>query len=184
MWQVCSLLCPFCSWVVILSSTKCRGNVQRGRPVLAAKKPLKRSVLHGFIWFSLNNSMKTRHDHAPISDAWLRENGIVPSTLLTQPLYVLRAQRIAHHLLKHHVGWLNPAQQQGLRAFCAYAAKAKGKKKAQSRVSKSACIQVMNLGSALNRRLFKEQRQRYMQMKKRTTKPTSQSVMQSTTLAT
>jgi len=124
--------------------------------------------------------MKTTHDHTPISNAWLRENGIVPSTLLTQPLYVLQAQRIAHDLLQHHVNWLNAEQQHGLQAFCARAAKTKNKKKPQSWVSKSACVQVMNLGSALNRRLFKEQRQRDRQMKKRTTKPNTQS----TTLAT
>jgi hypothetical protein len=149
---------------------------------------LKRSVLYGFIWFSLNNSMKTTHDHTPISDAWLRENGIAPSTLLTQPLYVQQAQRIAHDLLQHHVNWLNAAQQHGLQAFCARAAKAKGKKKPQSWVSKSACVQVMNLGSALNRRLFKEQRQRDRHMKKRTTrritKPTTKPNTQSTSLAT
>ena len=58
--------------------------------------------------------MKTTHDHTPISNAWLRENGIAPSALLTQPLYVLQAQRIAHDLLQHHVSWLNAAQQQGL----------------------------------------------------------------------
>ena len=147
---------------------------------MTLKKPVKRDVLRGFIWFSLNNSMKTTHDHTPISNAWLRENGIAPSTLLTQPLYVQQAQRIAHDLLQHHVNWLNAAQQHGLQAFCARAAKAKGKKKPQSWVSKTACVQVMNLGSALNRRLFKEQRQRDRQMKKQTAKP----ITQSTTLAT
>jgi hypothetical protein len=145
---------------------------------------LKRSVLYGFIWFSLNNSMKTAHDHTPISNAWLRENGIAPSTLLTQPLHVLQAQRIAHDLLQHHVNWLNAAQQHGLQAFCACAAKAKNKKKPQSWVSKSACVQVMNLGSALNRRLFKEQRQRDRHLKKRTTKRTTKPTKKSTTLAT
>jgi hypothetical protein len=124
--------------------------------------------------------MKTTHDHIPISNAWLRENGIAPSTLLTQPLYVLQAQRTAHDLLQHHVNWLNAAQLQGLQAFCARAAKAKGKKKPQSWVSKTACVQVMNLGSALNRRLFKQRRQRHRQLKAPITKSTNQS----TTLAT
>ncbi len=124
--------------------------------------------------------MKTTHDHTPISDVWLRANGIAPSTLLTQPLYVLQAQRIAHDLLQHHADWLDAAQQQDLRSFCVRAAKATGKKKPQSWVSKTACVQVMNLGSALNRRLFKEQRQRDRQMKKQTAKP----ITQSTTLAT
>jgi hypothetical protein len=134
------------------------------------KKPVKRGVLRGFIWFSLNNSMKTTHDHTPISDAWLRANGIAPSTLLTQPLYVLQAQRIAHQLLQHHADWLDAAQLQCLRSFCAHASKAKGKQNPQSRISKSACIQVMNMGSALNRRLFKEQRQRHRQLKAPITK--------------
>jgi hypothetical protein len=128
--------------------------------------------------------MKTTHDHTPISDAWLRENGIAPSALLTQPLYVLQAQRIAHDLLQHHVNWLNAEQLQGLQAFCARAAKAKGKKKPQSWVSKSACVQIMNLGSELNRRLFKEQRQRDRHMKKRTTRRITKPTKKSTTLAT
>ena len=128
--------------------------------------------------------MKTTHDRTPISDAWLRENGIAPSALLTQPLHVLQAQRIAHDLLQHHVNWLNAEQLQGLQAFCARAAKAKGKKKPQSWVSKSACVQVMNLGSALNRRLFKEQRQRDRHMKKRTTRRITKPTKKSTTLAT
>jgi hypothetical protein len=136
--------------------------------------------LYGFIWFLLNNSMKTTHDHTPISDAWLRANGIAPSTLLTQPLYVLQAQRIAHDLLQHHADWLDAAQQQGLRAFCARAAKATGKRNPQSWVSKTACVQVMNLGSALNRRLFKQLRQRHRQPKAPITKSTNHS----TTLAT
>ncbi len=117
--------------------------------------------------------MKTTHDHTPISNAWLRENGIAPSTLLTQPLYVQQAQRIAHDLLQHHVNWLDAAQQHGLQAFCAHASKAKGKQNPQPWVSKSACFQVMNMGSALNRRLFKEQRQRDRHMKELTTKPTT-----------
>ena len=128
--------------------------------------------------------MKTTHDRTPISDAWLRENGIAPSALLTQPLYVLQAQRIAHDLLQHHVNWLNAEQLQGLQAFCARAAKAKGKKKPQSWVSKSACVQIMNLGSALNRRLFKEQRQRDRHLKKRTTRRITKPTKKSTTLAT
>ena len=128
--------------------------------------------------------MKTTHDRTPISDAWLRENGIAPSALLTQPLYVLQAQRIAHDLLQHHVNWLNAEQLQGLQAFCARAAKAKGKKKPQSWVSKSACVQIMNLGSELNRRLFKEQRQRDRHLKKRTTRRITKPNTQSTTLAT
>jgi hypothetical protein len=99
-------------------------------------------------------------------------------------LYVLQAQRIAHDLLQHHVSWLNAEQLQGLQAFCARAAKAKGKKTPQSWVSKSACVQVMNLGSALNRRLFKEQRQRDRHMKTSTTKSTTKPTTQSTTLAT
>ena len=128
--------------------------------------------------------MKTTHDHTPISDAWLRENGIAPSALLTQPLHVLQAQRIAHDLLQHHVNWLNAEQLQGLQAFCARAAKAKGKKKPQSWVSKSACVQIMNLGSELNRQLFKEQRQRDRHLKKRTTRRITKPTKKSTTLAT
>lgn len=123
--------------------------------------------------------MKTTHDRTPISDAWLRDHGIAPSALLTQPLYVLQAQRIAYDLLQHHVSWLSTEQQQHLQCFCARVAKTMGNKRIQSRVSQSACVQVMNLGTRLNRQLFKEQRQRARHINKQT----MQSTTQPTTLA-
>jgi len=107
-------------------------------------------LLPGFIWFLLNNCMKNTAER--IEHKWLTENGINTKTFVTDPLYLVQAQQIAHNLLKHHSQLLEQNQAASLNNFL----KAVSNGKERQRIKQRDAERVMNIGAQINRKLFKK----------------------------
>ena len=88
------------------------------------------------------------------ADRWLKSNGITPEKLLTIDIELLQAQRIAHTVLKHHATLLGQNEAASLNNFLHKMANGGTRKK----LTKKDCYRVMNIGTAVNRKLFKQYR--------------------------
>jgi len=86
--------------------------------------------------------------------SWLTENGLSAEGLENTDLHLLQAQRIAHNTLKYHAALLEQNQAAVLNNFLR-AMGSSGRKKLKPTHAKK----VMNIGAAVNRRLFKQHRQ-------------------------
>lgn len=84
------------------------------------------------------------------SNYWLKANGISPKMLMAERLDLLQAQKIAHNLLKHHVKLLGQNEAASLNNFLLAMHDGKKRKK----LTKGSCYKIMNIGSAVNRKLF------------------------------
>jgi hypothetical protein len=89
------------------------------------------------------------------TDAWLREHGIVPQQLQQLAMEVLQAQKIAKNLLTKHGGLMTQEQVDFVQKF--YRSSRSTLKR--SKPTKRACLQVMDIGAAVNRKKFKLDRQ-------------------------
>ena len=90
------------------------------------------------------------------SDAWMRENGIVPERLQHLAIEVLQAQKIAKNLLTKHGSLMTKEQVELVQNFY----KSSRSSLKRRKPTKKACLQVMNIGAAVNRKKFKSDRQR------------------------
>jgi len=97
--------------------------------------------------------MKNTHAETALR-SWLTENGLSSQELENTDLHLLQAQRIAHNTLKYHAALLEQNQAAVLNNFLR-AMGSSGRKKLKPAHAKK----VMNIGAAVNRRLFKQHRQ-------------------------
>ncbi len=88
------------------------------------------------------------------ADCWLKQNGITPDSLLTTDMVLLQAQRIAHNLLKHHAKLLDRNEVAALNNLLMKMSSSRQRK----RLTKKDCYRGMNIGTAVNRKLFKNYR--------------------------
>ena len=95
----------------------------------------------------LNTDMQNKYKN---SNYWLKANGINPKMLMAERLDLLQAQKIAHNLLKHHAKLLGQNEAASLNNFLLAMNNGKKRKK----LTKNACYKVMNIGTAVNRKLF------------------------------
>ena len=95
----------------------------------------------------MKNLDKTRED-------WQRDNGFNDKYFATEALHLIQAQQVATNLLKHHGKYLGQNQANTLNNFL-LAMKSKTKRK---KLKASQAYTVMNIGSAVNRKLFKSLR--------------------------
>ena len=86
--------------------------------------------------------------------SWLTENGLSSEGLENTDLHLLQAQRIAHNTLKHHAALLEQNQAAVLNNFLRSMGSSERKRLKLAQAQK-----VMNIGAAVNRRLFKQHRQ-------------------------
>ena len=86
---------------------------------------------------------------------WLQANGISPDSFATAPLILLQAQRIATTLLKEHGKLLGQNEAAALNNFLC----AMSNGKARSKITDKQAYRVMNIGTAVNRKLYKQYRQ-------------------------
>ena len=84
------------------------------------------------------------------SNYWLKANGINPKNLLAERVDLLQAQKIAHNILKDHVKLLGQNEAASLNNFLLAMNNGAKRKK----LTKNACYKVMNIGTAVNRKLF------------------------------
>jgi hypothetical protein len=96
--------------------------------------------------------MKNTHAETALR-SWLTENGLSSQELENTDLHLLQAQRIAHNTLKHHAALLEQNQAAVLNNFLR-AMGSSGRKK----LKPAHAQKVMNIGAAVNRRLFKQHR--------------------------
>ena len=94
--------------------------------------------------------------------SWLTENGLSSQELETTDLHLLQAQRIAHNLLKHYPKLLDYNQTVSLNNFLRAMSRSQRKKLKLAHAQK-----VMNIGTTINRKLFKQYRELQGQLKQK-----------------
>jgi len=97
--------------------------------------------------------MKNLHAEMALR-SWLTENGLSAEHFEDTDLHLLQAQRIAHNTLKHHAALLEQNQAAVLNNFLRAMGSAK-----RSTLKLAHAQKVMNIGAAVNRKLFKQHRQ-------------------------
>jgi hypothetical protein len=97
--------------------------------------------------------MKKRNNDEAVNK-WLAENGISPYTFEQIEPHLLQAQRIAHNTLKHHTNLLGQNEAATLNNFLHSMSSRKAAK-----ITITQAFKVMNIGAAVNRKLFKQHRQ-------------------------
>jgi hypothetical protein len=101
------------------------------------------------------NTCMNNYEATKQSNKWLRQNGIEPETMNELEVQLLQAQKIAYNLLKDCGKLLGPNEAASLNNFLQASRNAKQRKK----LTVNACYKVMNIGAAVNRKLFKSHRQ-------------------------
>ena len=86
---------------------------------------------------------------------WLKDNGLNANTVYSLPSYLVQAQKIAHNLLKHHARLLGQNQAATLNNFLNTMTFGNKRRK----ITKQQCYKVMNIGTEVNRKVFKQHRQ-------------------------
>ena len=84
---------------------------------------------------------------------WAKEFGVTPKQLMCDDMDLLQAKRIATNILKQHTRYLGHNVAAALNNFLKAAS---GSKK--SKITKSDCYRIMNIGTEVNRKIFKAQR--------------------------
>ena len=85
---------------------------------------------------------------------WLTANGITLRQLMEYPISYLQAQKTAHHLLKHHQALLTADQFTLLTTFNFQIRHSNLMKK----ITIKQIYNILNLGTKINRQLFKQQK--------------------------
>ena len=85
------------------------------------------------------------------TSTWLKQNGINPKHFASANTQVLQAQKIAYNVLKEHGRLLRHNEAATLNNFLRLA----NNRKLRERITVGQCFKVMNIGTAVNRKLFK-----------------------------
>ncbi len=88
------------------------------------------------------------------ANEWLADNGLCAKQLLNTELAIQQAQRIAHNLIKHHPQLLTTQQITQLNQYI----KAASYYNSRMRIRPQTTYKIMNIGSSINRKLFKQNR--------------------------
>ena len=86
------------------------------------------------------------------TDKWLKSNGLNPNTFCDTSLNLLQAQKTAHNLLKHHSALLTVDETKLLKTFLFQLRQ----KCLIKKVLIANLYRVMNLGTKINREVFKQ----------------------------
>ena len=87
---------------------------------------------------------------------WLKSEGLDADTFTETALPLIQAQRIAHNCLKHYGRFLGANEAAVLNTFL----KALTNQAQQKRITQAQVHKVMNIGSQVNRKAFRQHRQR------------------------
>jgi hypothetical protein len=83
---------------------------------------------------------------------WLKDNGLSADYFADVALHLAQAQKIAANILKHHAHLLEKNEAHSLNNFL----RAARSSKLRPRITATHAYKVMNIGNAVNRKLFKE----------------------------
>ena len=89
------------------------------------------------------------------TETWLRDNGITAQQFSDLDIGLLQAQRVATNLLKHHARLLGQNQAHTLNNYLQ--AMRNGTKR--RKLTQTQAIKILNIGTEVNRKLFKQHRQ-------------------------
>ena len=89
------------------------------------------------------------------ADTWIKQQGLNTGTFGTTNLQLLQAQRTAHTLLTAHKHLLNQKQIQTLKKF----QQKINNKRISTKLKLCAAYQVLNIGTKINRQLFRAYKQ-------------------------
>ena len=89
------------------------------------------------------------------ANEWLLENGLCAKQLIKIELALLQAKKIAHNLLKHNAMLLEQNQAATLNTFL----RAMSHGNTRRRLNTRHAHKIMNIGTAVNRKLFKQHKQ-------------------------
>ena len=89
------------------------------------------------------------------TNAWLKSQGLSAYHFTDMDIVLLQAQQIAYNCLKHHGRLLDHREAEVLNHFlrCFH------KKSSRQRIKPAQAYKVMNTGTSLNRRVFKQYKQ-------------------------
>lgn len=88
------------------------------------------------------------------ANEWLAENGLCAKQLLKTELLIQQAQIVAHNLITHNQQLLTAQQITQLKQYI----KAANYYNSRIRIQRSQAHKVMNIGSSVNRKIFKQHR--------------------------
>jgi hypothetical protein len=89
------------------------------------------------------------------ANEWLAENGLCAKQLLKTELVIQQAQIAAHNMSKHHADLLTSQQASLIQNFI----KAASHYNTRIRLQKKHGFKILNISTAINRKLFKQHRQ-------------------------
>ena len=115
----------------------------------------KRLVLIWFPFVCINTYMNDYKADKQTAE-WLKQNGMDEKSFTVIELPFLQAQQVAHSLLKFHAALLNEEQTDLLNTYI-NDIKHKAKRKT---VTKTKAYKVLNLGTKINRQVFKTYKRR------------------------
>jgi hypothetical protein len=84
------------------------------------------------------------------ADTWIKQQGLDTGTFATTKLQLLQAQQTAHTLLTSHKHLLNQKQIQTLKKF---------QQKINTKLNPKTAYQVLNIGTKINRQIFRAYKQ-------------------------
>jgi hypothetical protein len=82
---------------------------------------------------------------------WLKDNGLNAEYFANIDLHLVQAQQIATNILKHHAKLLGQNEAHVLNNFL----QAMTNKKKRSKLKAAQAYKIMNIGNAVNRKMFK-----------------------------
>jgi hypothetical protein len=97
---------------------------------------------------------QTRKDENQTS-TWLKQNGISPEHFVETKIYLLQAQKVATNLLKNHAKLLEQNQAHTLNNYL----QAMTNKNKRNKLTQTQAIKILNIGTQVNRKLFRQHRQ-------------------------
>ena len=97
------------------------------------------------------NIQKQGHKDEQQTTRWLKDNGLNAEYFADIDLHLVQAQQIATNILKHHAKLLGQNEAHVLNNFL----QAITNKKKRSKLKVAQAYKVMNIGNAVNRKMFK-----------------------------
>ena len=94
------------------------------------------------------------YESEKLTNEWLKANGLDAKILTQWDKEMVQAKMVATNLLKHHAHLLEKNQAASLNKFLV----ALQNKRTRDKIKKGDCYRVMNIGTAVNRQVFKTHR--------------------------
>ena len=102
----------------------------------------------------MQNLNKQHLKDEQLANDWLKENGITNRLFMEVQVFQLQAYKTATNILKHNVELLKNNEYELLTSYC----KKMLNSKQRNSITKSNTYQILNIGTRINRQLFRQYR--------------------------